>query len=64
MATLVVCQFAVGLANIALKTPVLVQLLHLLIADLLWIAFVLWTCELQRVNRQDSRSPRPEFVYH
>jgi len=46
MAVLVVLQFCLGVADIALKTPTWVQLLHLLTADLLWIAFVLLTVEI------------------
>lgn len=38
---LVGLQIAAGLANIALLAPIWMQLVHLLLADLLWIAFVL-----------------------
>ena len=41
IAGLVLFQFAIGIANIVLLTPVSLQLLHLLTADLVWIAFVL-----------------------
>ncbi len=34
-------QFVVGLVNIALEVPLETQLLHLFVADVLWIAFVL-----------------------
>lgn len=34
-------QFVIGMINIALKVPLETQLVHLLVADLLWIAFVL-----------------------
>jgi cytochrome c oxidase assembly protein subunit 15 len=40
-AWLVLLQLAVGLANVALLAPVWMQIVHLLLADLLWIAFVL-----------------------
>jgi len=40
-ATLAVLQCLVGLANVALLAPLALQLVHLLIADLLWIATVL-----------------------
>ena len=40
-AALVLLQLAVGLANVALLAPVWMQIVHLLLADLLWIAFVL-----------------------
>lgn len=38
---LALVQLAVGLANVALLAPVWMQLVHLFLADLLWIAFVL-----------------------
>lgn len=34
-------QFVIGLLNIALEVPLETQLIHLLVADVLWIAFVL-----------------------
>ncbi|HXT20302.1 MAG TPA: COX15/CtaA family protein [Thermoanaerobaculia bacterium] len=39
---LALLQLALGAANIGLLAPVALQLLHLLAADLLWIAFVLF----------------------
>ncbi len=38
---LALLQLAAGLANVALLAPVWMQIVHLLLADLLWIAFVL-----------------------
>ena len=38
---LALLQLAAGLLNLALLAPVFMQILHLLLADLLWIAFVL-----------------------
>lgn len=35
-------QFVVGLVNIALLTPVEIQVFHLVIADLLWIAYLFY----------------------
>ena len=43
---LVLTQFTLGVADIALKTPIWLQLLHLFTADLLWIACVLLASEL------------------
>jgi heme A synthase len=37
----VLLQLAVGLGNLALLAPVWMQLVHLLLADLVWIALVL-----------------------
>jgi heme A synthase len=41
VAGLVLLQLAVGLANVALLAPVWMQLVHLLLADVVWIAFLL-----------------------
>jgi heme A synthase len=40
-----VTQFAIGMLNVALLAPVPVQLVHLLMADVTWIALVLMTWE-------------------
>jgi heme A synthase len=40
VAGLALVQVAAGVANVALLAPVWMQILHLLLADLLWIAFV------------------------
>jgi heme A synthase len=42
---LVVLQLIAGIANLALLAPVWMQIVHLLFADLLWIALVLLTAE-------------------
>jgi len=55
IAVLVLSQFILGVANIALLTPTWLQLLHLLGADLLWIACVLMACELN-VERASARN--------
>jgi len=39
-ALLVVCQWGAGLLNVLLLAPVWMQMVHLLLADLVWIAFV------------------------
>jgi cytochrome c oxidase assembly protein subunit 15 len=41
LVALTLLQLAVGLANVALLAPVWMQLVHLLLADLVWISFVL-----------------------
>jgi cytochrome c oxidase assembly protein subunit 15 len=46
-------QFIVGLINIALEVPLETQLLHLFVADVLWIAFVLMGAHLLN----DARRP-------
>jgi heme A synthase len=41
LSVVVVAQLALGAANVALLAPIWIQLVHLLLADLLWIAAVL-----------------------
>jgi heme A synthase len=45
LAGLILLQLVIGAANIALLTPLYTQLLHLLVADLIWISLVLLTAE-------------------
>jgi len=45
---LFVAQFALGVLNLALLVPITTQLLHLLVADLLWVALVLMAWEALR----------------
>jgi heme A synthase len=45
VALLVFVQLAVGVLNMVLLAPVWMQIVHLLIADLLWIALVVLTLE-------------------
>jgi heme A synthase len=45
LAGLVLLQFCFGAANIVLLTPVYMQILHLLVADLIWIVLVLLMAE-------------------
>jgi cytochrome c oxidase assembly protein subunit 15 len=40
----VASQLVLGLANVLLLAPVWIQLLHLLVADLLWMALVRAGC--------------------
>ena len=44
--SLLVLQYALGVADIALLAPVSLQIIHLLGADLLWIALVVLTADL------------------
>lgn len=41
LAALVVTQLGLGLLNVALLAPVWMQMIHLLVADLIWVTFVL-----------------------
>jgi len=58
VAGLVVAQLALGLVNLWLLAPVWMQLVHLGLADLLWIAFVL----LGHTNPRGSPAPRPALL--
>jgi heme A synthase len=53
LVALVAAQFAAGLVNAALLAPVWLQIVHLLLADLLWLALVLLSAE--------SLAPRAVF---
>ena len=61
----VLLQVFAGFANIYLLAPLWMQLLHLLIADLVWIALVLLVCEEAAQSRismpidEQSRMPFP-----
>lgn len=43
---LVVLQMLIGVVNVAALTPIPIQVLHLLVADLLWIAVLLMAAEV------------------
>ncbi|HVR95042.1 MAG TPA: COX15/CtaA family protein, partial [Thermoanaerobaculia bacterium] len=55
-AVLVFVQIAAGAVNVLLLAPVWMQIVHLLLADLLWIAFVLFGAAALAV-----REARPSF---
>lgn len=46
LVSLVVAQLAVGALNVLLLAPVWIQLVHLLLADVVWITFVLYNAAL------------------
>jgi heme A synthase len=46
LGVLVVCQLLVGVLNVVLLTPVTVQVLHLLLADCVWITLVILAAEI------------------
>lgn len=48
VAALVIVQFAAGLLNILLLVPIPMQMVHLFLADALWIAFILFAAETLR----------------
>jgi heme A synthase len=58
LGSLVVAQWIAGLTNIALLAPVWLQLLHLLLADLVWITLVLLGAALlAEPARAQARAP-------
>jgi len=57
LVALVAVQMLVGLVNVALLAPVAVQILHLLLADLVWIAFVLLAAAALAPGSAEARSP-------
>ena len=46
LVAMAIAQLAAGLVNVALLAPVWMQIVHLLLADLLWICLVLLSAEL------------------
>ncbi len=40
MSIVVLLQFFVGIANIFFLTPLAIQVIHLMVADLLWLSYV------------------------
>jgi heme a synthase len=46
VALLLTLQFGLGLADVALLAPVWMQIIHLLGADLMWIALVVLTARI------------------
>ena len=55
---LVSVQLGAGMANIALLAPVWMQIVHLLLADLLWVALVVTTLEIGRPTGREATSSR------
>ncbi len=45
LAVLVLCQLSLGCLDIVLKTPIWLQILHLLTADLVWLSLILLSTE-------------------
>jgi heme A synthase len=57
---LVALQLVVGAVNVRLAAPVAMQLVHLLLADLVWIAMVLFTAAALAIHeREGAIQPRP-----
>jgi heme A synthase len=58
---LVAAQLAAGTLNVWLLAPIWLQLVHLLLADLLWIALVLLAAAA--LEQSPSRQPAPSLVH-
>jgi heme A synthase len=58
-AALVLVQWAAGMANVLLLAPVWMQIVHLLVADLLWIAFVLLAAAVLAEGAEGSPALAP-----
>ena len=56
--TVVFVQFVVGIVNVVLLTPIEIQVVHLLVADLLWILIVLGALQISR-DPVAAREPEP-----
>jgi len=59
VAVMVFVQVMAGFANIYLLAPVWMQLVHLVIADVLWIAVVLLVCEEVKAGVPARRQEMP-----
>jgi heme A synthase len=57
---LVGIEIAAGMLNLLLLAPIWMQLVHLLLADLLWIALVLFTAAV--LEKSPVQSDQPELV--
>ena len=53
---LLVLQFGLGLADVTLLAPVWIQILHLLGADLLWIALVVLAARICVLGKAQATS--------
>jgi cytochrome c oxidase assembly protein subunit 15 len=58
VALLALVQLAVGAANVGLLAPIWMQLVHLLLADALWIAFVMFAAATLAAERTPLRRRR------
>jgi heme A synthase len=58
---LVGIQLGVGALNLLLLAPVWMQIVHLLLADLVWISLVLLAACISHEQRQTAVTPEPYF---
>jgi heme a synthase len=57
LAALLVSQLVLGVANFALQAPIAIQIVHLLLADLVWIVFVLFAAAVLGAEATSPASP-------
>jgi heme A synthase len=57
--SIVAIQLVAGLANILLLTPIWLQLVHLVLADLVWIALVLMCSSALSLTQKNSAAAEP-----
>ena len=57
VAGLAVAQVVAGFVNVLLLAPVWMQMVHLLLADALWIAFVILAASALAASPADVRQP-------
>jgi len=60
---LVVAQSLAGFLNVALLAPVWLQVVHLLLADLLWISLVLLTASVLALGQPSEAWPAPQTAH-
>jgi heme A synthase len=57
--SIVAIQLVAGLANVLLLTPIWLQLVHLVLADLVWITLVLLCSSALSLTQKDSAAAEP-----
>jgi heme a synthase len=56
LVVLLLAQLGIGILNVLLLTPIWLQILHLLVGDVFWIALVLASAELLLVNARTDQN--------
>jgi heme A synthase len=56
LSSLLLIQLGVGLTNLLMLAPTALQILHLLVADLLWIALVVFAASALTAQPRDPRA--------
>jgi cytochrome c oxidase assembly protein subunit 15 len=61
LGVLLAVQLAAGFINVLLRAPVWMQILHLLLGDLVWIALVVLAAELGRADARQTAPKEAKF---